>query len=213
MKIWQIHPDKPDPAIIESAAHFLRQGEVIAHATETVYGLAVVYRDAAAIERLSELKQRPPDQPYSLLVSEIGQIIPLIGWETPALRKLLTGLFPAPVTVLLPRKRRLTPDFWNQFDTLGFRLPDHPLSLALVKSVGEPIITTSANISKEPPPVTATDISPQILQGIACLLDSGICPLKIPSTIIHVDLANRRYQVVREGAYPVAEIEAIFSKL
>lgn len=213
MNIWRIHPDKPDSKIIENAVNFLRTGEIIAHATETVYGLAVVYRDAVAIERLSELKQRPPDQPYSLLVSEIWQIIELIGWETPALRKLLTGLFPAPVTVLLPRKRRLTPDFWNQFDTLGFRLPDHPLSHALVKGVGEPIITTSANVAKAPPPVAAMDISWEILQGIACLLDSGICPLKIPSTVIHVDLTNRRYQVVREGAYPVAEIEAIFSKL
>jgi len=213
MKTIKINPTRPKSASINGAAEILKNSGIIAHATETVYGLAVIWNDWQAIQRLSKLKQRGLDQPYSLLVSEIVEIIDLIGWESDLLHQLLENIFPGPITILLPRKRLFKLTFWNQFAELGFRLPRHIISTGLEKSAGKPLVTTSANIKHAPPPRSASEISDTITQHIDCLLDSGLCQFQMPSTIIKVEFADQTYRIIRKGAFEPSVLSGILDKL
>ncbi len=213
MKKINISPSCPRQTLLNDAAQILKKSGIIAHATETVYGLAAVWDDWNAIQRLSKIKKRGIDQPYSILVSDPTEIIELIGWESALLHQLLNNIFPGPITILLPRKRVLPMNYWNQFAELGFRLPLHSISTQLEKSVGKPIITTSANIKHAPPPRSASEISGELAQQIDCILDSGLCQFKIPSTILKIDFTHQNYFIIREGAFNQSGLIDILGKL
>ncbi len=213
VKTIKISQARPRQTQMNDAVTVLKNSGIIAHATETVYGLATVWDDWPAIQRLSKLKQRGLGQPYSMLVSSIAEIIELIGWESAQLHHLLENIFPGPITILLPRKRLLRPTFWNQFTELGFRLPRHAVSTGLEKSVGKPLITTSANIKNMPPPRSVREISSAITQHIDCILDSGECQIQIPSTIIKVNFTEQNFLIIREGAFKESALVGILKKL
>ena len=210
---FQIAEDHPDATAIRMAGAVLKRGGVIIHATETVYGLAARWDDALALARVDVIKQRLPAQPYSLLVSNIEQIIALIGWDSPRLQRLLTQLYPAPVTVLLPRKMPLETKFWNDFPLLGFRMPAHHICRELLSAAGLPLITTSANRSGEAPPVSADVISGEVSKLADVFLDSGTCRLQTPSTIVQLDEQLDDYRIIRRGALPEATLSDLWRKL
>lgn len=208
---FRIEADNPDPQLLRKTAEYLHRSGVILHATETVYGLAARWDDETALQKVSRIKRRPAAQPYSILITDIESVLSLAGWKSAALRRLLEALFPAPLTLLLPRKRPLTPNFWNQFPEIGFRMPDHTLSRELVRQAGVPLITTSANLSGEAPPVNIAEVNREILSGVDCALDSGVCPLKAPSTVVRIDLESRNYTIVRPGAFPEQRLQEIIN--
>lgn len=196
--------------IPQNVADCLKNGGVIAHATETVYGLACRWDNEAALERVAIIKQRPPEQPYSLLVNDVASIFQLTGLDNLQMHNFLETLFPAPVTVLLPRIRDAKIAFWNDFPLLGFRLPDDPLCQKLVAAAGVPLITTSANLSGEAPPVSAEKLSGEIAQQVDFILDSGSCKYQIPSTIVQLNSTLDTYRIIRTGAFPAKEFDEIF---
>lgn len=198
--------------IPQNVADCLKNGGVIAHATETVYGLACRWDDESALERVAIIKQRPPEQPYSLLVNDVDSICQLTGMNDLQMRNFLEMLFPAPVTVLLPRIRDAKIAFWNGFPLLGFRLPDDPLCQKLVAAAGAPLITTSANLSGEAPPVSAEQLSGKIAQRVDFILDSGSCKYQIPSTIVQLNNTLDTYRVIRTGAFSTKDFDEIFRK-
>lgn len=213
MKKVRINAGAPDAEILVEASHCLNASGVIAHATETVYGLAAHWNDWEAIQKLCGVKQRPLTQPYSIMVDRADEIIEIIGWDSPPLRRLLTAIFPGPLTLLLPRRRQFALDYWNQFEDIGFRLPEHRLSRELIKRAGTPLITTSANLSGEASPASAAEISKEIINAVDLVLDSGECPYKIPSTIIKVSLDKRNFNIIRTGAFPVEQFTRIFKTI
>lgn len=210
---FRIDGEHPDPHILRKAVERLNRPGVILHATETVYGLAARWDNEAALQKVSHIKRRPPEQPYSIMIDDSEAALALSGWNSRELRRLLEALFPAPLTLLLPRKRPLEPGFWNQFPEIGFRMPDHTLSRELVRQAGAPLITTSANLSGETPPASMEEVNREILSDVDCALDSGACPLKTPSTVVKVDLENRTYAIVRPGAFPEQNLEEIINSV
>lgn len=210
MNILKINPGRPEIELLQKAAGCLKNGGVIAHATETVYGLAACWDNWPAIQKVSQIKRRSPAQPYSIMVDSTEDIIELAGWDSPQLRRLLESVFPGPLTLLLPRRRRLELDYWNQFEEIGFRLPDHRLSRELVAFSGRPLITTSANLSGEAPPAGAREISREISAKVDFILDSGRCPFQIPSTVIQVNFSQREYKILRPGAFSIDRFQEIF---
>ncbi len=206
----QLGDDPLSPNQLTELGNVLQNGGIVCHPTETVYGLAVRWDSSKGIERLTALKGRAPDKPYSLLVSDTRQIVDMLGWSTPKLQKLLETLYPAPVTLILAHQQTFKLDFWNQFESLGFRLPDHQLSLALVEAAGAPIITTSANSAGQPPPVSATDVEAQIASGADILVDAGPCREGLPSTIISLDLESGTFDCFREGKFSAEAFEILF---
>lgn len=186
---------------LNEAAGVLKEGGVIIHPTETVYGIAAIWNNEKAIKKVADLKQRNFHKPFSIMVSSLEWIFKLSGWKSEQLKSLLQRIFPSPLTLLLPRKSGLPIPFWNQFDNIGFRFPDHPLSLKLIDLVGEPLITTSANIANQPSPKSASEVHECLVKGANLFLDGGDCPLKIPSTVLTFDPRSLEINVMRQGAF------------
>jgi L-threonylcarbamoyladenylate synthase len=190
---------------LEQAANALQGGGIVIHPTETVYGLAAVWNNESAIRKVATLKKRSLEKPFSILVNGIEQILRISGWSTSKVRDLLDAIFPAPLTLLLPRRTQLSPGFWNQFPEIGFRFPDFKLCTALVEVVGEPVITTSANIANQPPPKAADEIDQSLIRNADVFLNGGDCPLQIPSTVVRFNPDKPGVDVVRDGAFSPSE--------
>lgn len=208
MQIFKINQDNPETEILELASQALLNEEVIIHPTETVYGFASVFQSITAIKRILDIKKRPYHHPLSIMVTDIDRIFKISGVTTSDwLKKMLTRLLPGPLTILLPRKKHLDSDYWDQFPKLGFRFPNHILSQRLLQLTGKPLITTSANYSGAPPPLTIEDLPSGLKRNVSIILDGGTTREKISSTILEIDLVSRGIKEVRKGALSWIEIE------
>ncbi len=213
MNIVPVNPFQPEKEIVQKAGELIRSGEVVCHPTETVYGLACDYLNEKALEKVFRLKQRSSQQPFSILVSSVQAMLEIAGITENWVQEFLRAIFPDAITVLLPRRKSLSVAYWNQFEYLGFRFPNHPLSIQIVQESGCPIITTSANLTGQRPPERVRDIPEEILQGVAMTLDGGETIYKTPSTIIQIDVARRALKSVRAGAIPWKIIQNRFEEL
>jgi L-threonylcarbamoyladenylate synthase len=213
MNYLKINADHPEPEKLQDAVRYLKNSGVVAHGTETVYGLTAQWNDWEAIQKLSHIKRRSLKQPYSVMVDAVDDILHLSGWNSPLLQKLLEQVFPGPITILLPRKRHFQLEYWNQFQDIGFRLPDHRLSRELVRETGIPLLTTSANLSGEPSPASAQEISEEITNSVDLVVDSGVCPFKVASTIISIDVDKRDFKIIRAGAVSTEQFNQIFKTI
>jgi L-threonylcarbamoyladenylate synthase len=209
MKILPIDQKKIDQDILSFAVKFLRNEEVIIHPTETVYGIAGRYNSERALLKIIDIKSRQTTQPFSIMVDAVDQILNLSGQESPWLHQLLTRLFPNPLTVLLPRKKKLGVPYWDQFPMIGFRCPDHPWSRALIQHDRIPLITTSANISGNQPASTIAEISSDLLSEVSLVLDGGVTLHRLPSTIIKIDEERKKVELIRSGATPWKNLQKI----
>jgi len=210
MRRYIIDPFRPNQEVVDVAAQVLRKGGVVLHPTETVYGLAVVYDNEPALQKVRRLKGRRAYQPFSIMINDLHWIERLTGIRDAVLLAFLRRVFPAPLTILLPRTRSLDIAYWDQFEYLGFRLPDHPLSRALVEGVRKPMITTSANRSGRPAPSSPGDLDPLIRDGVEVFLDGGETRFKVPSTIVQISWPQRDIKCIRPGAIDFGKIKSIF---
>ncbi len=212
MKIIKIDQENPSENILKQAADKLRTDGVIIHPTETVYGLACLYSSEEAIKKCLAIKGRSKSQPFSLMVNSVEKMLEISGVNSFWLESVLKKLFPAPITVLIRREKKISPNFWNQFPYLGFRFPDHQLSLKLMSFVNSPIITTSANFTGQPPPSDVEEISEKVKEAVDIILDGGKTNLKIASTIIQINLNKKEFKILRKGAVSENFITKCFVK-
>lgn len=211
MQRYKLDPQTPDKRILEKAAEHLMRESVLCHATETVYGLAAAWQSWKAIQLVGTIKRRSLELPYSIMVDSIDEILGIAGWHgDQRLREFLEAVFPGPVTIIIARRRELSLPYWNQFSEIGFRLPDHVVSRALIRCAGSPIITTSANLAGEPPPVSAKDVSSGVKAVLPMLLDSGPCQFETPSTVIKIDADQPSFTILRQGAFEADRFSEIF---
>ena len=208
-KLIPINVNNIDEEKIKKASDVLRNGGVIIHPTETLYGFAAVWNNENALKRIAQLKMRDIMKPFSILVNQINQILNIAGWAPDKLENLLHVIFPNPLTILLPRKKELPLHFWNQFAEIGFRFPDFRICDKLVEFAGQPLITTSANIANDPPPKTSIEVSESLINDVDLFLDGGDCPFQIPSTVMRFDPETLKIETIREGAFPHQKFEKI----
>lgn len=193
---------KPDPSGLARAVDLLRRGEVIGFPTDTVYGLAALAGDARAVRRVYAVKGRPVSQPL-ILMPPPGAA--LDGWAHVDRRVAgyLERWWPGPLTVVLPAATRAKPPLARaQPRTVAIRIPDHPVALALLVAVGEPLATTSANRSGLPPALTPLGAAG--LGGAAAVMDGGPAPGGRPSTLL--DLTCQPPRILRKGPISAAEL-------
>lgn len=174
---------------LREALDVLREGGVVAHATETCYGFACDLKNPAAVGKLFAIKQRPAGKPVSGLFPSVEAAKEYVVWNDRA-SSLASVYLPGPLTIILPQKEPPllfpTPDP-NPNPTLGVRVSSHPLAMALATEFGSPLSTTSANLSTLPNPYSAEDIVGQYKdQDLKpdLILDSGAIPPTPPSTVI-----------------------------
>lgn len=190
--------DTMEPSVM-AAAEALGRGEIVAVPTETVYGLAVDADNPDAIRRLFALKRRPNNVPLPVALGDASWL----ERHTPPVPALAVALadsfWPGPLTLVV---RAATDRFVHVQDergTVALRVPDHPLTRALLKAYDRPLALTSANLHGEPDPTNATKVRSQFSTGIAVVLDGGDATLGTPSTIVEL-LDSESAQILRQGA-------------
>ena len=201
----RIVPD--DTAGREAAVEVLRSGGIVALPTDTVYGVAVALATPGGVERLFEVKRRPPEKGIMLLLDDAAQA-GSIGEMGPAATALAETCWPGGLTLVVPRRPEVTlpAALTGGAPTIGLRVPDHDAPRALARGVG-PLPTTSANVSGLPEARDATEIFGQLGDAIDLILDGGTAHGGPASTV--VDCTGPTPSVLRVGAVPVAQLAAI----
>ena len=189
---------------IQRAADMIRAGGLVGVPTETVYGLAGNGLDAAAVERIYEVKGRPEKKPLSLMVPG-SEAIGLYCGDVPAAAYALAERFwPGPLTIVLPAKDIIPAVVLAGGDTVGLRCPDSEKTLALLRTVGLPLAAPSANPSGAASPKTAAEVLGYFNGEIEAVIDGGPCSLGTESTLAALTPAGLR--ILRRGALPEEDI-------
>ena len=158
---------------LREAAAILRAGGLVAFPTETVYGLGANALDADAVQRIYETKGRPAINPIIVHVADVAQARSLAAEWTPAAETLARAFWPGPLTLVV-RKRDVVPDIVTAGqDTVGLRVPAHPVALALIAEAGIPLAAPSANYSTQVSPTTADHVVRGLRHGVDLVLDGG----------------------------------------
>lgn len=168
---------------LRRAEQILRQGGLVSIPTETVYGLGANGLNVAAVLQIFSVKERPSFDPL-ILHSTQEQIF---SWarEIPKQAKLLADAFwPGPLTLVLPKSEQVPYEVTSGLDTVGLRVPKHPLTLELLAQLDFPISAPSANPFGYVSPTTAAHVNEQLGDKIDYILDGGSCPVGIESTIV-----------------------------
>jgi L-threonylcarbamoyladenylate synthase len=189
-----------DPSHIAQAADQLRAGAVIAFPTDTLYAVAARAADPVAVARLYDVKERPSGQPMVWLVLDRAQV-ERFAVVTAAAAELMARFWPGPLTLVLPA--RIPADG----PTIAVRAPNHDVALGLLRALGEPIASSSANRARQPPPVDADQVMDSLGDRLDVLLDGGPCRIGQPSTIL--DLAGATPRILRQGAIPAAALVSL----
>ncbi len=193
--------------IIEQAVHLLQRGELVAFPTETVYGLGADASNPSAVARLYAAKGRPTNHPVIVHLSDFNK---LSHWATsvPAsAAKLAKAFWPGPITLILPKAAHVLDDITGGQQSVGLRVPAHPLALELLNAFGGGVIAPSANKFGRLSPTRAEDVRAEFKNEVALVLDGGPCAVGIESTII--DLSSEQPMILRPGMIDQAQIEAI----
>ena len=195
-EILKIDRNNPEPEKIQRAVDKLRQGQIIAFPTETVYGLGANAADKDAIERLYEIKNRPKEKQFTLLVSEIDEIEKYAVDILPAAFRLMDKYWPGPLTVVLKSR---------DYQTVGFRMPKARIAFELAKEADFPIAAPSANTSGQDPALDATKVLEEFKGKIGLVIDSGKVEIGMASTV--VDARNMPFKILRKGSIDEKTIE------
>lgn len=194
-----IHPVNPQGRHLKRAAECLADGGVIVYPTDTVYGLGCDITKKNAVERIVRIKGRDPKKPMSFVCSDLTHISRYALVSNRAYR-ILKRFLPGPYTFILEASREVPKTLLTKQKTVGIRVPDHPICLELVRLLGNPLLSTSANPSGVEPSGNPDEIEKQLGSRVDLLLDCGMLT-QTPSTV--VSLVNDEVAVLREGAGPV----------
>jgi len=192
---------------IERAAEILRGGGLVAFPTETVYGLGGDAANPVAVRRIFQAKGRPADHP---LIVHLKGMEDLEQWarEIPAAaRKLAEHFWPGPLTLIFPRDPRVIDEVTGGQDTVGLRVPSHPVARQLLEAFGGGIAGPSANRFGRLSPTSAQHVREELGQAVDLVLEGGVCDVGIESTII--DLSSGKPVLLRPGHIGSADIEAV----
>ena len=192
---------------VPDATEFLNRGKLVAIPTETVYGLAANALNADAVVSIFETKNRPHFDPLIVHVAGIEQVHEVASHIPSHARTLMEALWPGPLTIVL-RKRDCIPHIVTSgLDTVGVRMPNHPLALELLRALDFPLAAPSANPFGYISPTSALHVAEQLGDRIPYILDGGECSVGVESTII--DCSCETPTILRLGGTSVETIEEI----
>jgi len=195
---------------IQEAVALLQAGELVALPTETVYGLGAHARHPGAIRKIFLAKERPFTHPLIVHLASAGQ---LSAWarEIPASAlKLAQAFWPGPLTLILKKQPEVSELLTGGQDTIGLRIPAHPIAQALLQAFGEGIAAPSANRYTHLSPTTSEAVREELGTKVSCILEGGICEIGIESTIM--DLSGEQPVILRPGMISAAQLEQVLGQ-
>ncbi|WP_438348801.1 L-threonylcarbamoyladenylate synthase [Paenibacillus sp. FA6] len=194
---------------MQEAAALLQQGGIVAFPTETVYGLGADARSTTAVEAVFAAKGRPSDNPLIVHIADRSQLSELITEIPPVALTLMDVYWPGPLTIVLPlRPGVLSPRVTAGLDTVGIRMPDHPIALALIAAADCPIAAPSANRSGRPSPTLASHVREDLDGRIDGVLDGGPAGVGLESTVVRVFVSGEIH-VLRPGGITVEQLATV----
>ncbi len=207
-------PKQPRPvstsAALENCVAQLAQGRTVAIPTETVYGLAALINLPQAIQLIFKLKERPSFDPLIVHIAKQSQLDQVVSAWPPLAAALAKAFWPGPLTLVLPKHPNLNPAITSGLDTVGVRMPDHALTLELIRATG-PIAAPSANKFGHTSPTRAEHVKQEfeqeIIAGEIIVLDGGPCAVGVESTVVRVTNSNQ-LEILRPGGVTVEQIRA-----
>ena len=164
-----------DKSAVKNAANLLLQGEVVGMPTETVYGLAANALNGEAVAKISARKDVPQDNPLIVHIADFDQIYDLCPAVPPQAKALAEAFWPGPLTMIVPKGDCIPDEVSCGLETVGIRLPSHPLARDLIRTAGVPLAAPSANTSGRPSTTTAEHVLHDMDGKIAAILDGGPC--------------------------------------
>ena len=191
----------------QRAAQFIRQGEVVAFPTETVYGLGANVFDEAAIRKIFQAKGRPTDNPLIAHVIGLEQIQTLTTHLPENAVQLITAFFPGPLTLVLTKRPEVPLLATAGLPTIGVRMPRHALALEFIGACGVPLVAPSANLSGRPSPTTWQAVQADLSGRVACILQGAQTEVGLESTV--VDCTGAAPVILRAGAVTLEQMQAV----
>lgn len=195
------------PLEVSEAVLRLSQGEIVIIPTETVYGLAGVATNIRAIEKIYAAKRRPATNPLIVHVSDVSEVRKLADQPLGEAEMLFERFSPGPLTVIL-RKNQTVPDITTAGQpTVALRIPNHPVTLQILKELGKPLAAPSANLFMEVSPTSPELLNSDLVGQTGGYVDGGQCEIGIESTI--VDLSGAVPVVRRPGAISLEQLQEV----
>jgi L-threonylcarbamoyladenylate synthase len=198
-----------DLKLIETAVQFLRAGDLVAFPTETVYGLGANACSEYAMRRLFKTKGRPSDHPVIVHLADFDQVFDWAADVPESARILAKNFWPGPLTMILKRSKKASDLVTGGQETVGLRVPNHPIALALLRAFGDGVAAPSANKFGRVSPTSANDVRHDFGSEVACVLDGGSCRVGIESTII--DLTGAKPEILRPGMISASAVDSLLT--
>jgi tRNA threonylcarbamoyl adenosine modification protein (Sua5/YciO/YrdC/YwlC family) len=203
-QVYSVHPDSPQPRVIDRIRDELRSGAVMLYPTDTVYAIGCDLSSKSAVQKVRQLKQLSNDKPLTFLCSSLSDIAKYAHVSDPAYR-LMRRFVPGPCTFILPATKLVPKLALNpKRKTTGIRVPDHAIAQALLESLGNPIISTSATtgLSEEDEykpisPTSTAELFDAFEKLVDVIVDNGQPPTQKVSTVL--DLCDEPFKALRQG--------------
>ncbi|SDX80752.1 L-threonylcarbamoyladenylate synthase [Salimicrobium album] len=204
-KIWTMEEG------LSGAVEALRQKETVAFPTETVYGLGADATSEEAVSKIFKAKGRPADNPLIVHIGERSQLSAIASSWSETAEKCMDAFWPGPLTVIVPSNHEAAPNVTSNLDTIGVRMPDHPVALELLSKAGVPIAAPSANSSGKPSPTTAGHVYEDLNGKITGIVDGGPTGVGVESTV--VDCTSEVPVILRPGGITKEDLERVFGEV
>jgi L-threonylcarbamoyladenylate synthase len=211
MRVRVVDPATIDPAAIAEAARVIRTGGLVAFPTETVYGLGADATDAAAVQRIYAAKGRPSYNPLIVHVPDADRARAVVGGWSEVAALLSTRFWPGPLTLVLPRGPRITPAATAGLETVGIRVPAHPVARAFLQAAGLPVAAPSANRSTELSPTDGRHVAESLGEAADLILDAGPVDVGIESTVL--DLTSPVPTILRPGMITRSDLATVIGEV
>jgi tRNA threonylcarbamoyl adenosine modification protein (Sua5/YciO/YrdC/YwlC family) len=199
---FHVHPQNPQVRLIRQATQVLRDGGLVVYPTDSCYAFGCLLGNRAGVERIERLRETGRDHNFTLVCRDLSEIATYAKVENWAYR-LLKSLTPGPYTFILRATREVPRRFQNpKRQTIGIRVPDHPVPSALLGELQQPLVSSTLLLPAFDQPLSDPDeIEPAVRGRVDLIIDSGSCGVE-PTTVL--DLTGDVPQVLRQGKGPVA---------
>ena len=192
---------------IRVAAELLRNGQLVAFPTETVFGLGADATNANAVQKIFVAKKRPADNPLIVHVASVDGLAGVVSHVPDSARLFMESFFPGPLTLILGRDPRIPAVVSTGLPTIGIRMPAHDVASELIRMTGRPVAAPSANLSGRPSPTTWESVREDLDGAIACILKGKRARVGIESTV--VDCTTVVPTVLRAGSITLEALRMV----
>lgn len=192
------------------ARDLITKGEIVAFRTDTLYGLGVNPWDRKALRALNKLKGREEGKPILILISDENLVTNFIARRTPLYELLSRAYFPGALTIIETARDEVPGELTANTKTVGVRVPDDETVRDFVRACGGALTATSANLSAQPPSLTASQVAAYFPEGVSLVIDSGRCETTLASTV--VDISGQSPRLLREGVITKETLQITLSR-